>query len=1080
MPPVVKPDGKKLASDTTVRGIALYLARATINTRLVAIVLTLAVPLNAVVVVVIWRLATAANDAQTTSLLYSARSVATAVDAELGKYIALGQVLSRDPALLDDNLGAFEDELRQELEFVPNAFAVVADLDGHQLLNTGAPRGQPLPARPAEALAAQKQAFEIRSAYVSDIYQSAPTNTWMASANIPIYKNGKPFRSLAVMMNVRGFLDLLAIQEMPRNWLAVIRDGEGRPVARVPDNDRWVGHSSTDEARELMNRGGLSTIESREGRELLIANAHTNLSRWTIGVAVQAAELRATVFNAVGWAIALGGVISLLSLMFATWIARRITGPLAELRQRAGALLENPEVRFEPGVPELSEVWATLRSAAAHRHRSETMLRTSERRHRQIVNTYGSYVCLLDCNGRITEANSAVLNAIGASREYVIGRPFADLCFWTYSPEARKGMQELIARCIAGAKVRQELQYAAAGGEIRWLAFRAAPLRTPDGVIEAIGSSGHDITDRKRAEEALQKSEARFRHLYEHALAGITLSDWEGRIVACNAAFCKLVGYSEDELRGMHFAPLIHADDRDDNAAKVRGLRTGEADALVFENRYVHKDGRPVWVRKIISSLPAQPGQQARFFMLCIDISDRKRKEEELRESEARLQLALEADGAGMWEYLVETGVFIASDRALTLHGLPRGTPMMRDNLLAAMHPEDRPKVEQAWRDTLETGAPFSAEIRCPQPDGSMRWLHSQGKLHEIGGQRRFIGLVRDISRRKAAETAVRTSQMRLQLALDAARLGWWLYDPVQLTASWDSRFKEIFGITDPRADVPAILARVVPEDSVRVCEAAAAALNPLDPRPFVGEFRFQRIDGDIRWVEVYGMATFEGAGAARYAVVMVGTAADITDRKRAEAHQLLLMRELTHRTKNLLSVVQSIANQTAASSPADFVERFSQRIQALSASQDLLVRSEWRGVEIEDLVRTQLAHFADLIGERIMIEGPPLTVTPSAAQSIGMALHELATNAGKYGSLSGDHGSVSIDWRIDDDEFSIGWIEHDGPCVKPPKRRGFGSTIISAVAEANVGGEVELNYESTGVIWRLRCAASKALSSAA
>src|SRR5579864_7886882 len=119
MPPVVKPDGKKLASDTTLRGIALYLARATINTRLIAIVLTLAVPLNAVVVVVIWRLATAANDAQTTSLLYSARSVATAVDAELGKYIALGQVLSRDPALLDDNLDAFEDELRQELEFVP-------------------------------------------------------------------------------------------------------------------------------------------------------------------------------------------------------------------------------------------------------------------------------------------------------------------------------------------------------------------------------------------------------------------------------------------------------------------------------------------------------------------------------------------------------------------------------------------------------------------------------------------------------------------------------------------------------------------------------------------------------------------------------------------------------------------------------------------------------------------------------------------------------------------------------------------------------------------------------------------------
>jgi PAS domain S-box-containing protein len=306
------------------------------------------------------------------------------------------------------------------------------------------------------------------------------------------------------------------------------------------------------------------------------------------------------------------------------------------------------------------------------------------------------------------------------------------------------------------------------------------------------------------------------------------------------------------------------------------------------------------------------------------------------------------------------------------------------------------------------------------------------------------------------------------------------LYDPVQTKASWDSRFQEIFGIADADEGVPAILARVVPEDSLRVCKSAAAALNPLDPKPFTGEFRIQCGDGEIRWIEVYGMATFEGAGAACRAVVMVGTAADITERKRAEAHQLLLMRELNHRTKNLLSMVQSIANQTAASRPTDFVERFSQRIQALAASHDLLVHSDWLGVEIEELVRTQLAPFADLIGDRIMIGGPPLSVTPVAAQSIGMALHELATNAGKYGSLSDDHGSVTIDWRIDDGEFSIGWSEYDGPRVKPPKRRGFGSIIISEVAQANVDGEVELTYESSGVIWRLRCSASKALSAGA
>jgi PAS domain S-box-containing protein len=1080
MPRAVKPGGVKLAPVTTLRRIAARFARATINVRLIAIVLTLAVPLNVVVVVVIWRLAAAASEAQRTSLLYVARSVATAVDAELGKYIALGQVLSYDPALQDDNLDTFENKLRQRLAFVPNTWAVVSDVEGRQILNTGKTQGRPLPSRPAEAIAAQKRAFDIHSIVISNVYQEVLSRAWMASANIPIFRNGEPFRSLALMMNIRSFLDLLAVQEMPKNWVAVIRDGDGRMVARVPDNERWVGRLASEQFLAIRTRDGLLEATSRDGTEFLIANTHSNMSGWTIAIGVKTAELRAIVFNAIGWAIALGGALSLLSLIFAVWIAKRITGPLAELCQKAEALLANPRVRFEPGVPELAELWATLSRAATNRSRSEAMLRVHEQRLSQIINTYNGYVGLLDRNGRITEANVQMLEAIGTPPHRVIGRPFADVHWWTYSPEAQKEMQELIALCLAGETVRRDIQYAACDGEIRWIDFQATPLRTSDGSVDGVVPSGYDITDRKRAEHALRQSEARFRNLYEHALAGISLSDWEGRIMACNPAFCDLVGYSEEELRGTHFGPLVHPDDREENTIKVRGLRTGEASSVVFENRYVHKSGKPIWVRKIISSLPIQQGQPTRFFMLCIDISDRKEQEELLRQSEARLQLALEADGAGLWENSVETGEFIASDRALTLHGLPRGSPMKRDTLLAAMHPEDRPKVEQAWRDTLETGAPFTVEIRCPQPDGSMRWLHSQGKLHEIRGQRRFIGLVRDISRRKAAETAVRTTQMRLQLALDAARLGWWLYDPLQLTASWDSRFKEIFGITDPHADVPAILARVLPEDSRRVCEAAAAALNPLNPKPFVGEYSIQRIDGEIRWIEVYGMATFEGAGAARYAVVMVGTAADITERKRAEEHQLLLMRELNHRTKNLLSVVQSIANQTVASSPTDFVERFSQRIQALSASQDLLVRSEWRGVEIEALVRTQLAHFADLIGERIMIEGPPLSVTPSAAQSIGMALHELATNAGKYGSLSDDHGSVTIDWRLDDDEFSIGWIEHDGPRVKPPKRRGFGSTIISVVAEANVGGEVELNYESSGVIWRLRCAASKALSAGA
>src|SRR5262249_29219371 len=174
-----------------------------------------------------------------------------------------------------------------------------------------------------------------------------------------------------------------------------------------------------------------------------------------------------------------------------------------------------------------------------------------------------------------------------------------------------------------------------------------------------------------------------------------------------------------------------------------------------------------------------------------------------------------------------------------------------------------------------------------------------------------------------------------------------------------------------------------------------------------------------------------------------------------------LLMREINHRSKNMLSVVDAIAHQTAARNAEDFVERFSDRIQALSANQDLLVRNEWSGVEIADLVRVQLAHFVDLVGSRIAIGGPELRLNPASAQAIGLALHELATNAGKYGSLSTDRGRVNVCWRIDGDTLTMSWTERGGPSVSPPERRGFGTVVIGTMAERSVGGSVALEYAS-------------------
>ena len=173
---------------------------------------------------------------------------------------------------------------------------------------------------------------------------------------------------------------------------------------------------------------------------------------------------------------------------------------------------------------------------------------------------------------------------------------------------------------------------------------------------------------------------------------------------------------------------------------------------------------------------------------------------------------------------------------------------------------------------------------------------------------------------------------------------------------------------------------------------------------------------------------------------------------------------------------MDAIAHQTATRTPEDFIERFSERIQSLSANQDLLIRNAWQGVEIEALVRAQLAHFADLMGSRIVMGGPELRLNAASAQAIGLALHELATNAGKYGALSTDAGRVEIGWGTDGDTFTMRWIEREGPPVSGPKQRGFGTTVMETMVERGVDGAVELDYAASGLTWRLTCPAANGL----
>jgi PAS domain S-box-containing protein len=261
--------------------------------------------------------------------------------------------------------------------------------------------------------------------------------------------------------------------------------------------------------------------------------------------------------------------------------------------------------------------------------------------------------------------------------------------------------------------------------------------------------------------------------------------------------------------------------------------------------------------------------------------------------------------------------------------------------------------------------------------------------------------------------------------------------------------------------------------DDLELSLAEAERLRSGKADGYEIEKRYVRKDGKPVWVHITGTAVRRNDGLVDHFVAVIQ---DISERKRAEEQVHLLLREMNHRGKNLLSLVQAVARQTAVSDSEHFIDRFTDRIQAIAASQDLLVRTSWKGVDVDDLVCAQLAHFSDLIGYRISVHGPKLRLSGAAAQAIGMALHELATNASKYGALSTGKGHVDIAWCADDNLFKMNWTERNGPPVRPPERRGFGTTVMESMAKQAVDGAVQLEYDTAGVVWRLTCPVANAL----
>jgi PAS domain S-box-containing protein len=319
---------------------------------------------------------------------------------------------------------------------------------------------------------------------------------------------------------------------------------------------------------------------------------------------------------------------------------------------------------------------------------------------------------------------------------------------------------------------------------------------------------------------------------------------------------------------------------------------------------------------------------------------------------------------------------------------------------------------------------------------------------------------------RARAEEALRASEHRLQFALKAGRMGAWEWNVASGAVIWSPLIEEMHGLAPGSfgGTFEEFQRDIHPDDRDRVLDAIRRVLATGEDYRI--SYRIRRPDGEVRWLEASGKLI----GSPERPERLTGVCTDITERKQSEERVNILMREVNHRSKNLLALVQAVAKHTVASQPYDFVQRFSDRLRGLAASQDLLIEGGWRGTDMGALVRSQLAHFVDLIGSRISLSGPQIHLSASAAQSVGMALHELATNAGKYGALSNTAGTVECGWDVTDSELAISWTERGGPAVATPHRRGFGHTVICSMAQLGLGAKVVLEFEPTGLVWQLRC----------
>lgn len=686
-------------------------------------------------------------------------------------------------------------------------------------------------------------------------------------------------------------------------------------------------------------------------------------------------------------------------------------------------------------------------------------------------------------------------------------------------PEDKSAVEEMFAQVLdprCDGTIQHEHRIVRPNGEVRWVQMTGqVDFAQVDGERQPVLIHGVvlDITERKQAEITSHRAYALLEGIAGGAQDLIAALDNDFRLLYANAAYFReyreLWGH-DLRIGEKLLEPMARWPDEQEKARQIwsRAL-SGETFNIVMEFGPSKADERAYDLR--FNPLRDEQGRQIGAAHIFRDVTEQKRTEKARREREKhqrfllRLSDALRAEADAeavaerairmLLEHLQLDRCYVAAyrlsdDRADIRHQVGNADiAPLPDVVRLSDFPEVLKAVSEQTlviEDASTTGELSDADTRSLDSLGLRAFIAAtlrRGKSSPIWAivaasararhwTRDEIALVEEVTERTwtviervRSEATRRESEMRFRAFVSSTSDV--LY---RMSADW-SEMRELGGrgfLADTDESSRDWMERYIPpEEQAKVMAAVREAIETASP--FALEHRVRQADGKTGWVRSRAVPIFDDKEHLRE---WFGAASDVTSSKRAEEHQNMLMAELDHRVKNILALVQSIARQSLGRGQEvgpDAADRFVGRINALAKSHTLLATSRWEGARLADLVDSAVAPFCGERPDCVVANGPDIKVTPKAAQSLTLALHEIATNAAKYGALSRDKGSVSAKWRVagdkDDERLVFVWEERGGPRIEAaPSRKGFGSRLIELTLAYELGGEVKQEFERSGL----------------